>query len=567
MFSLYADKTQLTLQEAEPITSGSVNVYPVSFQFSEDWDGLDRIAVFRAGIESRAVLLDKDNETVIPWEVLAKPDVKLFCGVYGTQGGHTVLPTIWASLGWVKPGAEPGESARPPTPDLWEQALACKGDNLELPGQSLRLRSGEKVLSEVELPAGPPGPEGPPGPKGDKGDPGPTGPEGPQGPQGVPGEQGPPGPQGEQGPPGPAGSGADLTAGDGLSKDGDTLNVENPVRGIYTQAEFDALTAEQKASGTYFSDNGQDGGLSIVSNGKTIKLLPRGPAGPDGNPIGTVISYMGVSAPKDYLICDGAIYSVSEYSKLAEFFQKQFGSMNYFGGDGTSTFAVPDMRNLFLRGYHGASEEQLSGEIGVKQDATEIANVIVDGGKIGWYGATVAPNNADTWSDARDIYRAATNVTTSQSQSKNPSMMTSRPVNMSVLYCIKAAESLPAEAVWSTEERRVGTWADGKPLYQKTIMTTFTTAVGYNHLTIDTGWLNRRMKNSSGSAIRTNNPSVILQLTIPGIWGNGSSDQRLWYINIDKDELSLICTWPYAETFDIDITIQYTKTTDPEVST
>lgn len=55
-------------------------------------------------------------------------------------------------------------------------------------------------------------------------------------------------------------TGSDLTAGDGLSKDGDALSVDNPVRGIYTQAEFDALTEDQKASGTYFVDDGASGG-------------------------------------------------------------------------------------------------------------------------------------------------------------------------------------------------------------------------------------------------------------------------------------------------------------------
>ena len=42
MFLLYAEKNQLAVREKEPITSGSVNVYPVQFEFSEDWDGLDR---------------------------------------------------------------------------------------------------------------------------------------------------------------------------------------------------------------------------------------------------------------------------------------------------------------------------------------------------------------------------------------------------------------------------------------------------------------------------------------------------------------------------------------------
>lgn len=116
--------------------------------------------------------------------------------------------------------------------------------------------------------------------------------------------------------------------------------------------------------------------------------------------------------------------------------------------------------------------------------------------------------------------------------------------------------------IYSTEEQIVGRWVDGKPLYQKTIMKSFTSGTGYQKLIISTGWLNCRMTHSFGSAIRTNNPSVILQLTIPGMWGNGSSDQRSWYINIDKDELYLIYTWPYAETFDLFVTTQYTKTTD-----
>lgn len=57
-------------------------------------------------------------------------------------------------------------------------------------------------------------------------------------------------------------SSGELIAGDGLSKEGDTLSVDNPVHGILTQAEFDTLTAEEKASGTYFVDDGQTGGSS-----------------------------------------------------------------------------------------------------------------------------------------------------------------------------------------------------------------------------------------------------------------------------------------------------------------
>lgn len=58
----------------------------------------------------------------------------------------------------------------------------------------------------------------------------------------------------------PTGGGTDITAGDGMRKEGNTLNVDNPNRGIMTQTEYDALTEEQKASGTYFVDDGQSGG-------------------------------------------------------------------------------------------------------------------------------------------------------------------------------------------------------------------------------------------------------------------------------------------------------------------
>ena len=71
---------------------------------------------------------------------------------------------------------------------------------------------------------------------------------------------------------------------------------------------------------------------------------PMGPQGPDGNPLGTIISYLGNEPPKGYLVCDGKEYQIADHSQLAAFFEKEFGSKNHFGGDGTSTFAVPDFR-------------------------------------------------------------------------------------------------------------------------------------------------------------------------------------------------------------------------------
>lgn len=162
MFRLYADKNKLSLLEREPVTSGSVNVYEARFEFSEDWAELERVAVFQAGGTAREVLLDAGGECVVPWEVLtekirrANPHVRLQAGVYGKRSGKIVLPTVWADLGAILEGVPTnGEGARPPTPELWEQELARKGDRLDYTeAGELGLFSGNKLLNAVPVSGG-----------------------------------------------------------------------------------------------------------------------------------------------------------------------------------------------------------------------------------------------------------------------------------------------------------------------------------------------------------------------------------------------------------------------------
>lgn len=148
MFTLYADKNKLTLRQRETVTSGSVNIYQVRFEFSADWDGMKRTAVFRAGGESRPVLLDESGGCSIPWEMLENPGIRLYAGVYGTRGGNVVLPTVWADLGMILTGAAPGEDARLPTPELWQQELDQKQDRLHgLPGQVVGFDEEGKAMA------------------------------------------------------------------------------------------------------------------------------------------------------------------------------------------------------------------------------------------------------------------------------------------------------------------------------------------------------------------------------------------------------------------------------------
>lgn len=165
------------------------------------------------------------------------------------------------------------------------------------------------------------------------------------------------------------------------------------------------------------------------------------------NPIGTIISFMGTIAPQDYLICDGALYNIADFPELAQHILTQFGRYNYFGGNGTTTFAVPNLQGEFLRGAGANSHEnQGSGSaVGAHQDATEIPS----------FGATNTANGA-MWfnglSDGgyttftkNDSYinngnhgkgKNITNVVEYNS-SINYTHFATRPTNTSVLYCIK----------------------------------------------------------------------------------------------------------------------------------
>lgn len=194
MFALYADKTQLALRQREQLTSGSVNVCPVRFEFSSDWDGLARTAVFRGSGAAISVLLDETGECGIPWEVLRVPGYHLEAGVYGTRGEAVVLPTVWADLGKILPGTTPGENGKEPTPDLCAQILSAANE-------AAAAAASVRKDADAGLFAGPAGPRGVQGPQGEVGPEGPRGERGPQGEKGDTGAEGPRGPAGTPGMP------------------------------------------------------------------------------------------------------------------------------------------------------------------------------------------------------------------------------------------------------------------------------------------------------------------------------------------------------------------------------
>lgn len=156
-FVFYAEKGKLTVREREVLVCGSVNTYQVCFEFSGEWEGLVRTALFRAGNQTIPVRLDKTGQCTIPWEVLAARGYMLYAGIYGTRGSEVVRPTTWAPCGYIRDGTEMEPGNKPATPGIYEQILeeaAGKGDGLSYDGEELTLLSGDRALSAVSLAGG-----------------------------------------------------------------------------------------------------------------------------------------------------------------------------------------------------------------------------------------------------------------------------------------------------------------------------------------------------------------------------------------------------------------------------
>lgn len=86
-----------------PLVAGTAEKHTAEFQFTNNWDGLEKIAVFEASEGIRRVMEIIDNKCDVPWEMLSRPGF-LKVGVIGVHE-DTRLPTIWSPPMRIIPGA------------------------------------------------------------------------------------------------------------------------------------------------------------------------------------------------------------------------------------------------------------------------------------------------------------------------------------------------------------------------------------------------------------------------------------------------------------------------------
>lgn len=200
----------------------------------------------------------------------------------------------------------------------------------------------------------------------------------------------------------------------------------------------------------YVGENGnwwygdEDSGIPIPSFLDLLKYVDTN-YGIQDTPIGHILTHMGTSAPNHYLICDGTEYQIADYPYLAQHFIDNFESVNFFGGDGETTFAVPDLRGEFLRGSGTANRNTGSGgSVGTHQNPTNQTTMSIFAENR--LGITRANNevgvklyaNPDSEKYAPNSYQRRYNLYNITPQPNSTAYeYTTRPTNTAVLYCVK----------------------------------------------------------------------------------------------------------------------------------
>ncbi len=398
MITIKLDKTKISVLSTEQLTSGSKNVYICQFSFNEDWDGLDRTAVFQAGSHNRKILLDGENNCQIPHEVLAAPGKNLYVGVRGTRGGELVLPSRMINLGYIHIGANDPEFTEP-SPDAYGQILSFarealsvaegvreSANNGEFDGADGGIKFEELTEEQKEIlrgPAGPKGEDGAVGPQGPKGEDGAVGPQGPKGEDGAVGPQGPKGEDGAVGPQGPKGEDGAVGPQGPKGEDG-AVGPQGP-------------KGEDGAVGPQ-GPKGEDGAVGPQGpKGEDGAVGPQGPKG-DPAPMPVFVDDVAemVDTSKPYCLTpSGEIYSYGEHAtspthtNLYVTSEAVDGQRLNSGGTTTAqtgavtTGYIPFTQNDRLRWYGISMENGASGKISLYSSAKSLlyngtAGVLID---------------------------------------------------------------------------------------------------------------------------------------------------------------------------------------------
>nr|BAR30138.1 phage tail fiber protein [uncultured Mediterranean phage uvMED] len=168
---------------------------------------------------------------------------------------------------------------------------------------------------------------------------------------------------------------------------------------------------------------------------------------PDSVPTGCVFCRAIGTVPAGYLECNGAAVSRSTYSVLFGIIQTQYG-----GGNGSTTFNLPDLRGEFIRGWASNGSVDSGRQIGSSQGSDNlshnhtISSSVNDSGHSHTIGLAVRSNYAEprNFGVGRDGNANNSDSTSTQttgisvsSSAANSGGSEARPRNVAMMYIIK----------------------------------------------------------------------------------------------------------------------------------
>ncbi len=286
--------------------------------------------------------------------------------------------------------------------------------------------------------------------------------------------------------------------------------------------------------------------------------------------LGKVEAFFSESAPAGYLICDGTVYNKSDYPLLAAHLLSLTTHSQYeVDGDNTK-FKVPDLRGEFLRGTgtNGHIGEGAGSNVGVHQDATRFKNIGMHTSAGLIYGTPDTqfdwmPGNPDSQNPTQNQLKK---VSISNEGSYTGSInYTARPTNTSVLFCIAYCDIYVEDRhTYSTNEHIVGTWIDGRPVYEKTTQTSIPSGTSGVYDAVFDSDLTHQTINAEGFILYASGFREIL----PFVNADGSTyvvntQARFCYNAVERgSSIQLKCRNTVSEQLNIMVTYKYTKTTD-----
>ena len=171
-----------------------------------------------------------------------------------------------------------------------------------------------------------------------------------------------------------------------------------------------------------------------------------------GVPVGTILAHAANTPPSGFLECNGSNISRSTYATLFSTISTTFGV-----GDGSSTFALPDLRGQFIRGWANTGSTDASRVFGSTQtdqnknhthttDSTSLTGGIrkisegfgAGGSATGVFTKTTDGNNSITGSSSTSpVGGVDFDGTHTHTISSSGGGTEARPTNLALMYIIK----------------------------------------------------------------------------------------------------------------------------------